>query len=294
MAMISVLMPVRNCGRYLASALESILAQSLVDIEIVLVDHSSTDDTLAVARRFATADERMRISTYAGPAYLSDVLNFALSRSSAQLVARMDGDDYVDEHRLALQLDALREHDVDVIGTCVRLVDEYGNVEGDIEYPTEHDEIVAVMRRRNPICHASVLMKRDMVLSAGGYRAGLSVAEDLDLWLRIAEAGGAFMNLPDHLYFYRRHASQTSATDPARIHGKLNVLISATFRRCGMNDPFGSDLADWRRPRFDLMMSLPGIDHDAVRGVSGAARGADPEGAIVHMNAAVALLEPYL
>lgn len=289
---VSVILPVRNVAPFVHEALDSVLAQSFENIEVVVVDHSSDDGTFEICRDVAATDPRVVLESYA-PSSFAEVLNFAVGRARAPFLARTDGDDRCHPERIALQVKMFHELDLDVLGTNVTLIDSEGASIGSIEYPLEHDQITDELRFRSPLCHASVLMRREVLDAAGGYRMGLNIAEDLDLWLRIAETGGRFANLEVGVYEYRQHGNQASASDSTRSFGKLNVIISAAYRRLGLDDPFSGDAA-WNEPRVDLLIRLPGVDGTAVEGLGIDESGLDDRERVRRVNHGVRMLTKLL
>lgn len=290
---ISVVMPARNAGEFLKGAIDSVLHQSFQEIELVLVDHSSTDDTGLIIQSAAARDDRV-VAAHYPPSTLAEVLNHAVEVSRAPIVARMDADDLCHPNRLELQFQAFVEQSVDVLGSQASLISESGSTVGGVDYPLSHTEITAALMYRNPMCHPSVLVRRSVLDAAGGYRRWSSPAEDLDLWLRIQEIGGRFANVKDRVLLYRQHGAQTSAIDPAKSFRKLNVFISAAYRRSGLNDPFVMERESWSRPRDDLLMELPDMDLSTVRSIGVSEVGISDSERITRANACVKLLQPYL
>ncbi len=290
---VSVILPARNAGVFLEAAIGCILNQSLGNLEVVLINHSSSDNTEEICRLAATSDSRINFVRHR-PSSFAEVLNFAISIARAPIVARMDADDLCAPERLELQVNALVRQGVDVVGTQADLIDAKGSWIGIIDYPLSHHDISASLKVRNPICHPSVIVQKNVLKTVGGYRAGLNVAEDLDLWLRIEEAGGRFANLEQRLLAYRQHGAQLSATDSARTFSKLNVLISAAYRRSGLRDPFLNNGTSWSEPRQDLLKMLPGVNVAAVERLELCAPGIAVDEQIRRANEAVRLLGPFL
>src|SRR3712207_4054623 len=128
--MISVVMPVFNGQRFLAEAMDSLLAQTFRDFEVVAVDDGSTDDTPATLHRYAERDARVRVirGDHAG---ISAALNRGIAAATHEWIARMDADDVATPDRFAKQLAAAAAHpDVVVWGSYANHVDASGNVLG--------------------------------------------------------------------------------------------------------------------------------------------------------------------
>lgn len=184
-------------------AIASCLAQTWDDFELLLIVNGPQWSQLLPRLTNAYAhDQRVRV---VGTAV--HLLNFSLSLglhlARAPLVARMDADDVSHPERLARQVAFMNAHpEVTVLGTSSRLIDEQGQVVGHINAPTADRDIRRTMRYRNPMCHPSVMLRRDPVQAVGGYLGGKN-AEDYDLWVRLANATTArFANLPEPLLDY--------------------------------------------------------------------------------------------
>lgn len=199
----SVLLPVYNGGAFLPSAIESILKQEESDFEFLLVDDCSTDPSAQIIHRYAESDSRIRSIFHKQNAGLAATLNEGLAEARSDLVVRMDQDDLALPGRIGTQVDFMcRRPEIVVAGSFVyhmgrRPVDDHL-----IELPVEHEEIVRTLVRENCIYHPSVIMRRQQILSLGGYRAEFRNSEDYDLWLRAAKVY-RLANFPKPLLRYR-------------------------------------------------------------------------------------------
>lgn len=175
----------------------------MADFELLLVVNGPDVERLvpSLTQEYA-ADPRVRV--IGTPIHL---LNFSLSLglhlARSPYVARMDADDVSHPVRLEMQLAYLESHkDVAVVGSCYTLIDPQGRVNGKVDVPSADHEIRKALRFRNPICHPSVMFRRDLILRIGGYLGGKN-AEDYDLWLRLAmHRQWRFANLPEPLLSY--------------------------------------------------------------------------------------------
>lgn len=238
-------MPVYNGERFLREAVESILTQSLTELELIVVDDGSTDATGRILAGHAQADSRVVVWSQANGGTAA-ARNEGIRRARTGFIAMMDADDVAPRDRLERQVSFLRAHaGVGAVGGAVTFVDERGRpfVEG-VPYPRSDNEIrraleePAPLRQSTPFVHSAVLMRKKALEEAGGYRSPFAPAEDLDLWLRIADRH-ELANLRETVVHYRVHSSQTSL-HRLEMQSLCTVAarLSATARREGRPDPF--------------------------------------------------------
>lgn len=188
----------------LREALDSCLAQSYRDFECVIVANGDNATSVAdTIRTWYGHDERVRIHT-TEIKHLTFSLALGLHHARAPLVARMDGDDIATPDRLARQVEFMESHaDVVVLGSHYERIDAAGNRLATVNLPTDDADIRKALLRGNPLCHPSVMFRRDAVLAVGGYLGGI-YAQDYDLWARLAvDPRVVFANLPHVCLRYR-------------------------------------------------------------------------------------------
>jgi len=234
---VSVLMPVRNGGAWLAEACRSVTSQTLADLELIVVDDGSTDETLDIARSLAAADARVRVE-HQPPRGLVAALNHGLALARAALVARLDADDVAMPRRLERQAEVMAaDEKLVLLGTWATKIDVEGNVCGRLHPDFAGAAVARCLADRNPFVHSSVMMRRTAVLAVGSYRAAFQGAEDYDLWLRLAEAG-AIDILHEELVAYRVHTASATRTAAVRqCFAARLARLAAAERRAGRPDP---------------------------------------------------------
>lgn len=263
--LVSVIMPVHNPGRLLDAAIRSIRAQSMLDLELILVDDGSTDDSEQVLRRHAAADPRIAVIgiPHSG---VATALNRGLAAARADLIARMDADDEAMPQRLEQQVAAMQARpEIAVLGSGMEMIDEAGRVVGQAVPESDPAAIREGLLQANYVAHPTVMMRRTVVLAAGGYRPVFTASEDYDLWLRLSEHHD-LSNLPDLLLRYRGHGGQV--TGRRWFLQRLEALAaqqSARLRRAGQPDPMaGYARIDARTlralgvPRATILAALDG------------------------------------
>ncbi len=205
---VTVIIPVYNAEKYIRKSLNSILNQTLKNIEILVIEDCSTDNSLIIIQELQQSDDRVKIiknSTNKGIVY---GLNAGLDLASSDYIARMDADDIAYPERFEKQLHYLRQHtDTILVGTNMELIDDRENHISFREYPQHHAEIIAALFDRSPFGHPTVMFKKSAVIEIGGYREEFKTCEDYDLWLRLRNKG-KFANLQETLLKYRVHNDQ--------------------------------------------------------------------------------------
>ena len=205
---VSVVMSTYNNSAFLPLAMESIAQQTFRDFEWIVVDDGSTDDTAAVLARYS--DPRLRVIVHPARQGLTRSLNEAISLCRGMYVARMDGDDVALPERLEKQVRFLDAHPgVGLVGTAFMYIDGTNAVLGTEPVFATDPEIRPRLLVHNCFGHGTVMVRRDLLNSVGGYNESFTYAQDYDLWLRIAERTEV-ANLPDRLYCWRK--STTSVT----------------------------------------------------------------------------------
>jgi hypothetical protein len=234
---VSVVMVARNVDRFLAEAIESILAQTYRDFEFIIADYGSTDESIVITSGYAAHDSRIRFFRIP-PCGLAEARNAGCSRAQGRYIAVMDADDVAVPERLALQVAFMEEHpEVGLLGGAVRWIDAMGRPLRVDSVPTADQTIRTELEVRCPFWQPSVLIRTQAFALTGGYRAAFAPAEDYDLWLRIVEHFQC-ANLPDVLLNYRIHPYQVSMRKRAeQTRGILGAQVAAAYRKSGRPDP---------------------------------------------------------
>jgi glycosyltransferase involved in cell wall biosynthesis len=198
---VSVLMPVYDPHPlYFRQAVDSILSQSLPDLELLIIEDPSPHPAGPLLAEYH--DPRIRHLLRREKGTIVDSLNDGLAEARAPWIARADADDVCESDRLEKQLAFVREHpEIDVLGSQIAVIDAEGTIRGRRAYPLGHEEIVRGLTRYNTLAHPSILYRREAVIAAGGYRGFF--AEDYELWSRLAHQGARFANHPRALLRYR-------------------------------------------------------------------------------------------
>jgi glycosyltransferase involved in cell wall biosynthesis len=248
---VTVLMPVCNGERYLAQAIESVLAQTHRRFEFLILDDGSTDRTPAILADYAARDPRIRVYRHENvdqPA----TLNRGLALARHEWVAIIDHDDVCLPGRLERQLEMVaRVPEARVVGTWAKEINAAGiEIGARCSGPTTAEEFRALDADadRVPLIHPSVLLHRPTVLALGGYDPAFGSSADTELWTRVARHG-AIVVVPEPLLLYRIHAESMSFQRLFEQREMLRwILARDRARRLGEPLPSLAQFRDERRP----------------------------------------------
>jgi hypothetical protein len=208
---VTVLMSVHNGGRWLHPAIDSVLAQTWRDIELLILDDASTDDSVAQIEAFR--DPRIRLIRLPENIGLTRSLNLGLREARGELIARHDADDFSAPERFAKQIAFLDSHaDVPLVGTQASLVDAENRSRGVRDLPLDSISIRWLSLLDNPIIHTAAMFRTAVVRDElGGYDETFPCCQDYDLWARLLAKHPA-ANLSERLVTIREHGGSISAT----------------------------------------------------------------------------------
>jgi len=206
--LVSITVVTYNRGSYLKAAIESVLAQTYADWELIIVDDGSVDETQTLLASYA--DPRVQVIRHATNEGISVSRTEALTATKGTYIAVLDSDDlWNDPAKLEKQVAFLERHPEHVIvGTFINVIDENGSLVRKTAYHTDDAAIRQHLLMRNQFAHSSVLMRASTIRATGGYQE-VPLGEDLDLFLRLG-LHGKFANLPQYLASYRVHAGGVS------------------------------------------------------------------------------------
>jgi glycosyltransferase involved in cell wall biosynthesis len=238
---VSVLIGCWNNATTMREAIDSILGQTLRDLELILVDDGSTDATPEIAREVQAADQRVRYLPL-GHMGISRSLNEGLGAAHAEFVAFQDADDWSLPGRLERELDVLeRRPEVAVVGCRMYEVDPSGRklaprttfAAGDVN---------GLLLRFNPIPNSCAMLRRRIALDAGGFDSRYRYAMDYDLWLRLAERN-VVTTLDESLAVRRMGGDNVAARkERAQTAEAIRMRLAALQRRRSLRGAQGLTL----------------------------------------------------
>ena len=255
--LVSVVLPVYNGEKYLAVAIDSILAQTFKNFELIIIDDGSTDGSQQLLKEYEQLDRRVRLILRENRG-LATTLNDSIDLAHGVWIARMDQDDIALPHRLERQLEWLNVTGADISGSWIK---RFGTSDKRVLELRQTDEAIKMeMLFCSPFAHPTVMMRTTLVKQLG-YDSAWEKAEDYDLWERAIEAGWKMTNVPEVLLLYRIHAKQIS-TQTANQQQQLGQEI----RRRYWKFVFHTLQLDMEKvdQALKIFESSPLVDMDAV------------------------------
>lgn len=225
---ISVLMGIYNCADTLAEAIDSILAQTYTNWELILCDDGSSDDTYVIAQDYQNRfPDKIILLKNEKNMGLNYTLNHCLEYATGEFIARMDGDDISLPHRFATELAVLEaEPDLDIVSCSMIHFDEHGDY-GKSTKNTAHPQ-KELLVHTTIHSHAPCMLKAETMRKVGGYSVDpkLLRVEDRHLWIKIYATGGKGKNLSEPLYKMR---DDRNAANRRKFCYRLNEAYVAAF-----------------------------------------------------------------
>jgi glycosyltransferase involved in cell wall biosynthesis len=224
MPKISVLMTVFNAESFLYESLQSLVNQSFSDWEAIVIENGSIDASKEILSGFS--DIRIKPFYLAKNIGRTEALKMALSYSESKYIAILDADDVAVCDRFFIEYHKLEsDRQIGLVGSWSAFIDVEGKVLQIKTSPEDHDSIVKRFAVQNPFVHSSVMFRRDVAISVGGYNSNFEYAQDFDLILRIAAVSKVEI-IPEMLCKWRLlENSQTSSPKSSVIRAHDEYLL---------------------------------------------------------------------
>jgi len=222
--MVSVLIKAHDHAPYVRQSVESVLAQSFQDFEIVVTDDASGDGTLEIVQGFE--DPRIRVEAQARNLGISATMNATVGRARGRYLAILNSDDFALPGRLERQVAYLEANaSVSLLFGLPRIVDENGAAAApfnDFLRPLDFPDFSCrswlreFFFRGNCLCAPTAMIRRDAYGQVGAYDPRLTNLQDLDMWVRMLVAGRTIHVLPEELTAFRIRAGNANMSAPRR------------------------------------------------------------------------------
>jgi len=215
--LVTVIILTYNKAHFVSESIQSVLAQNYTNLEIIVIDDASTDNTKEFLTLFLN-NNQIRFVQNKKNIGISKSRNYGIFLAKGKFVAMLDGDDvWLDSDKLTKQVEYLEENpDCGAVGTWVVQIDEHGGSVKKIAYEERDESLRKSILYRNSIAHSGVLFRKDVAQSVGGYDESLATMEDHDLWLRIG-VRSTLANLPVYALGYRVYQGNITGSRKIKI-----------------------------------------------------------------------------
>lgn len=254
---VSVVLPLFNCTTYVREAIESVLAQTYTDFELIVIDDGSTDDTRRIAQQYC--DPRLRFFAHENRG-LAATLNRGIGLAQGRYIARQDQDDVSRPKRLRRQVEFLDAHPhCALVGTWADIWFGPTPTGRAHRHPSDNAALQFELLLDNPFVHSSVMLRKDALEVIGGYSTDRArqPPEDFELWSRIARRYQV-ANIPETLHVYREIAGSMSRVGNSPF---LNHLVTI----CTENIAWASGT----HPTDPQVINIAALAHSATERIQG-------------------------
>jgi glycosyltransferase involved in cell wall biosynthesis len=222
--LVSVILPVYNGGPYLEEAIQCILTQTYKNVELIIINDGSTDNSVQIIDKFSN-DARIRVFNQTNQG-LAATLNRGIGLSKGAYIARQDQDDISDPARLEKQVSFMETHpDYGMVGTWASIMVNNTLTTRSHKHPSEPGILTLDLLFDNPFVHSSMMIRKTAFDEVGGYSTDKSrqPPEDYELWSRIVRKYKV-ANIPEILVVYREVEKSMSRTGPNPFLDHVNQI----------------------------------------------------------------------
>lgn len=203
--LVSIVLPTYNGTKYIAESIDSVLAQTYQNWELIIVDDCSKDDTLKIAQSYAKTDDRIRVIHNKVNQKVSGSLNIGFREARGEYLTWTSDDNRYLPKALEKMLDILLQKNAKMVSADCYIIDGKGNRTGRW---TSYDESTMLLCNTVAACF---MYTREVLNKVGEYDTVFLCVQDYDYWLRILQQFGHIEHLPELLYEYRVHTENLSA-----------------------------------------------------------------------------------
>ena len=196
--LISIILPVYNGEKYLSQSIESCLNQTFKNIELIIVNDCSTDNTLSIANQYAERDNKVKVVSNVENKKLPASLNIGHNEAKGDFITWTSDDNFYELNALEELLKSLLENEADIVYSNIFLIDNLGNRIRDVRLLGFENLIFG------NVIGSCFLYRRNVFQKNNGYNETLFLLEDYDFWLR-AILHSKFYKLEKFFYNYRKH-----------------------------------------------------------------------------------------
>jgi len=235
--LISIIIPSYNSGKFLGEAIESAVNQTYKNIEIIIVNDGSTDNTEEIAKQWQKRDKRIRYLKHKENKGLSAARNTGIRTSKGDFIALLDADDVWMKDKLEKQIEKIRK-EADIVYSNAILINEKGKKLEDTLWKkvktapyAGRDCLESLFQKNFMIPASSLIFKKEVIKEIGGFDEKLKSAEDYDFCLRALAHGYNINYVGSPLLFYQLSQQQMSGKETKMEFWRVYVLLKFIFIR---------------------------------------------------------------
>ena len=195
--LVSVIMSAKNSEQTVSQAVKSIQAQTYENIEILILDDASTDNTFEILSELADSDRRIKLYKNQKNIGLTKSLNKLISFANGSYIARQDSDDYSEKNRIELQIQHIELQNLDASTTRAKILNSNRKIPG-LSYYIPYK---LSMRYKNPFIHGTLIISKKIINNLGNYDENFYFAQDYKLMKDFLNAGYKVRSLSKTLYY---------------------------------------------------------------------------------------------
>lgn len=223
-------MSVYNGELYLNKCIDSVLNQTFIDFEFIIIDDGSNDNSVKIIEKFSKIDKRIRLVKNSNKGLTKSLIE-AIELSKFELIARTDADDMMHKDRLLLQYNFLQANEkFALIFTGLDIINNNDQIIKSINYNNKIYLSSKIVKKRilfsNYIAHGSVMFRKKIYNQVGGYCDFFKYSQDYDLWLRFLKKNEIYF-LSKSLYYLRHHTDSISVL---KYNEQLEFSALAQYR----------------------------------------------------------------
>jgi len=210
---VSIITITFNREAYILQTIDSVLAQSFKDWEMIIIDDASTDNTEKVVKKYIDGESRIKYFKNEKNLGIAKTRNRGLELATGTYIAPLDSDDiWLDVNKLQKQVDFLDiNKDYCMLGGGIMRIDAESKPLKKVLYPVYDSLIRKIILQFNPFPQSTLLFRKDIAQSCGGYSDKYKICDDYDLWLKMG-LKSKFTNIPQVLAGYRVHGGNITKT----------------------------------------------------------------------------------
>lgn len=222
--LVSIILPVYNGAEHIHKSINSILSQDYKNIELIIVNDCSTDNTLNIINTYAEKDSRISIVSNLENLKLPRTLNVGFANAKGVYLTWTSDDNMYKPNAISTMVAALTTNKgTDMVYSNYTNIDSQDNEISIGNLPNNPNSIIS-----GNCCGACFLYSKEIANRVGEYDPNLFLAEDYDYWIRIHSVG-KIIHINDNLYYYRRHSNSLTETKKEKINNQTYKALEKNF-----------------------------------------------------------------